>query len=71
MRQRNFLIGALVALTTFIALSAFVGRRTWGWQRGWRYDRCNNENRRLYNNEDPNRRPLREVQPFDDSSSFR
>ncbi len=41
MRRGNFLIAFLVAVATYIALSAFVGQRTWGWHRGWYYSRYN------------------------------
>lgn len=56
MRRNNFWIGALVALVTFVTLSAFV-HRPWGrYDRGhgrWRYDNCyyHDHNQRQRDNE--------------------
>ncbi|HEX8037727.1 MAG TPA: hypothetical protein VF490_01190 [Chryseosolibacter sp.] len=43
MRQRNFWIGALVALLTFGTLTAFLGPRHHSWHRGWRHERCDGD----------------------------
>lgn len=40
MRRSNFFTAALVALITYVALSAFVGRRSWSRYRGWGYNHC-------------------------------
>jgi hypothetical protein len=65
MRRNNFWIGALVAIITFVTLSAFV-HHPWGWHgRGhgrWSYDDCYyHDNRHAGDNEknqDGNKTPV-------------
>lgn len=70
MRRGNFLIVFLVTIATYIALSAFVGRRPWGWQRRWyygrnNYHRCDDSSSRYYHRDNRGMNPGR--QPLNDS----
>jgi hypothetical protein len=70
MRRNNFLIGALVALVTFISLSVFIGHGRWGWQRGGRYNNCYYDQREYKNDWRYNREHDRR-QPSTDTSEIR
>ena len=67
MRRNNFLTAALVALLTFVSLSAFVGRRGGTWRSGWRYNRCYYDNRERSFDRDGNSNQNPEGQPVRDS----
>ncbi len=64
MRQRNFWIGALVALLTFTTLTAFLGRRHHGWHRGWRHEQCYDHHHRRNGDKDS-----KQPQPSDENDS--
>jgi hypothetical protein len=62
MRRNNFLVGALVAIVTFVSLSAFVGR-PWDWHRGWRQHRCYYDDR-YYDRNAPGNEPRHDSIPI-------
>jgi len=72
MRRNNFWIAALVALVTFVSLSAFV-HRPWGWQGyrhgRWGYDQCYYEAHHRHHQNDSQQQDINK-NPVNDSTNY-
>jgi hypothetical protein len=72
MRRNNFWIATLVALVTFVSLSAFV-HRPWAWhgyRHGrWGYDHCYYDDHHRHRSNDSLQQDINKV-PVNDSTTY-